>query len=150
MIDKLLIVVGILVVFCASAGADDHGNETYRWEDAEGNVFYSDLPPPASARNVKRSAAQGEAPAPDLPYELQAAVSKYPVTIYVTEGGVFDSADPPAQNDGVGDGTMAIEFVDCTEGLVTYEMTSPSVSGEIPIERITDDNVVLCELLADQ
>jgi hypothetical protein len=72
------------------------------------------------------------------------------LTIYVTEGGVFDAADPPAQNDGIGDGTMTIEFADCTEGLVTYEMTSPSVSGEIPIQRITNDNVVLCETLANQ
>jgi formylglycine-generating enzyme required for sulfatase activity len=72
------------------------------------------------------------------------------LTIYVTEGGVFDAADPPAQNDGIGDGTMTIEFADCTEGLVTYEMTSPSVSGEIPIQRITNDNVVLCETLASQ
>jgi hypothetical protein len=72
------------------------------------------------------------------------------LTIFVTEGGVFDAADPPAQNDGIGDGTMTIEFADCTEGLVTYEMTSPSVSGEIPIQRITNDNVVLCETLANQ
>jgi DNA-binding beta-propeller fold protein YncE len=71
------------------------------------------------------------------------------LTIYVTEGGVFDATDPPAQNDGIGDGTMTIEFADCTEGLVTYEMTSPSVSGERPLERITDDNVVLCEAIAD-
>jgi hypothetical protein len=63
---------------------------------------------------------------------------------------VFDAADPPANNDGIGDGTMTIEFADCTEGLVTYEITSPGESGEIPIERITEDNVALCEVLADQ
>ena len=72
------------------------------------------------------------------------------LTIYVTEGGVFDAANPPANNDGIGDGTITIEFADCTEGLVTYEMTSPEVSGEIPIERIADDNVALCEALTDQ
>ena len=69
------------------------------------------------------------------------------LTIYVTQGGVFDAAEPPAQNDGVGDGTMTIEFADCSVGLVTYELISPSVSGEIPIERITDDNVALCQTL---
>lgn len=72
------------------------------------------------------------------------------LTIYVTEGGVFDSADPPAQNDGIGDGTITIEFADCTEGLVTYQLTTPGVSGEIPIRRITDDNVALCEALAGE
>lgn len=72
------------------------------------------------------------------------------LTIYVTEGGVFDATDPPANNDGMGDGTMSIEFADCTEGLVTYEIPSLNLSGEIPIQRITDDNVALCETLADQ
>ena len=72
------------------------------------------------------------------------------LSIYMTEGGVFDAADPPATNDGIADGTLTIEFADCTEGLVTYEMTSPSVSGQIPIQRITDDNVALCETLSGQ
>ena len=85
MIDKLLIIVGILVLCCTSAGADDHRNDTYRWEDAEGNVFYSDLPPPTGARNVTHSMVESDAPTPDLPYELQMAVSKYPVTIYLAE-----------------------------------------------------------------
>jgi hypothetical protein len=72
------------------------------------------------------------------------------LTIYVSEGGVFDSAEPPAHNDGVGDGTMTIEFADCKEGLVTYEIVSPNVTGEIPIQRITNDNVPLCETLSNQ
>jgi hypothetical protein len=72
------------------------------------------------------------------------------LTIYVTEGGVFDANDPPAENDGVGDGTMTIEFADCTEGLVTYEINSLNLSGEIPIQRIVPDNVELCEALTNQ
>lgn len=72
------------------------------------------------------------------------------LTIHVTEGGVFDAAEPPAQNDGEGDGSMTIEFANCREGLVTYGLFTPGVSGEIPIQRITDDNVALCEALAAQ
>lgn len=72
------------------------------------------------------------------------------LTIYVTEGGVFDSATPPAINDGIGDGTMTIEFADCTEGLVTYEMEALGLSNEIPIQRIVNDNVALCESLSAQ
>lgn len=78
------------------------------------------------------------------------AGDKASLTIYLTEGGAFDVADPPAHNDGVGDGTMTIEFADCTEGLVTYEIFSPGVSGQIPIQRITNDNVPLCEALSSQ
>jgi len=76
--------------------------------------------------------------------------NKASLTIYVTEGGVLDAAEPPASNDGIGDGTMTIGFADCTHGLVTYEMTSPHVSGEIPIQRIVSDNVALCEALATE
>ena len=44
------------------------------------------------------------------------------LSIYVTEGGAFDASDPAAANDGILDGTMTIEFADCTEGLVTHEI----------------------------
>lgn len=80
------------------------------------------------------------------PYEGDTAT----LTIYLTEGGVFDAAEPEATNDGVGDGTLTIEFVDCTAGLVTYQIDSPEVSGSIPIQRITTDNVALCETLSAQ
>jgi hypothetical protein len=69
--------------------------------------------------------------------------------IFVTEGGVFDSAEPPATTDPAGDGTMTIEFSDCTEGLLHYEITSLGILGVIPIERIVSDNVALCEVLAE-
>jgi len=93
MINKLLI-VGILIFGCAVAGADEDRDKTYRWEDARGNVYYSDLPPPAGARNISTSRGNSEAPTPELPYELQLAVKKFPVTIYVTPdcGGPCDSA----------------------------------------------------------
>jgi hypothetical protein len=66
------------------------------------------------------------------------------LTILVTEGGVFDASSPAASTDPAGDGTISIEFTDCTEGLVNYEITSLGISGEIPIQRISLDNVILC------
>ena len=45
---------------------------------------------------------------------------------------------------------MILEFADCTQALITYEMTSPELSGEIPIQRIVPDNVPLCEALGDR
>jgi hypothetical protein len=71
------------------------------------------------------------------------------LTIFVTEGGVFDSAEPATSTDPAGDGTMTLEFADCTEGLVNYEITSLGISGEFPIERIVSDNVPLCESLEE-
>jgi len=69
------------------------------------------------------------------------------LTVFVTEGGVFDAAEPVASTDPSGDGTVTLEFADCSEGLVNYEITSLGISGAIPIERITPDNVTLCETL---
>jgi len=71
------------------------------------------------------------------------------LTIFVTEGGVFDAADPPASTDLAGDGSLRIEFADCTQGIVSYEITSLGISGEFPIVRISPDNVPLCESLVD-
>ena len=69
------------------------------------------------------------------------------LTIFVTEGGVFDAVEPAATTDLAGDGTLTVQFTDCNAGLVSYEITSLGISGEIPIERIALDNVLLCELL---
>jgi hypothetical protein len=71
------------------------------------------------------------------------------LTIFVTEGGVFDAVDPPASADLDGDGILQIEFADCTQGIVSYEITSLGISGEFPIERISPDNVPLCESLSE-
>jgi hypothetical protein len=79
------------------------------------------------------------------PYDEDTAT----LTIYVTEGGVFDSPVPATSTDQDGDGTLVIEFVDCTEALATYEITSLDISGVIPLERIVLDNVPLCEVLAN-
>jgi len=72
------------------------------------------------------------------------------LTLYVTRGGVFDAGEPHAHNDGIGDGTLTIKFADCNEGLVTYDIISPGVSGEIPVQRIANDRVALCEALSSQ
>jgi hypothetical protein len=70
------------------------------------------------------------------------------LTIFLTKGGVFDAAEPAPSTDTEGDGTMTLEFADCTQGLVSYEITSLGISGEIPIQRVATDNVELCEALA--
>lgn len=66
--------------------------------------------------------------------------------LYLTRGGVFDSTlpvpDPPAQ-----DGTISITWTNCNEALLTYDITSLGLAGQIPLERIVTDNVDLCEAL---
>jgi len=71
------------------------------------------------------------------------------LTLVMASGGVFDAAEPAVSRD-TDYGSMRIEFADCTEALVTYEIPSLGISGEFPIERIALDNVPLCESLAGQ
>ena len=69
------------------------------------------------------------------------------LTLYLTEGGVFDSAQPPTTTDPDGYGTMTVKFSSCAEGIVEYEIPSLNLSGTIPIERVVPDNEALCEAL---
>ena len=69
------------------------------------------------------------------------------LTIFMTEGGVFDSANPAASTDPAGDGTMTVIFEDCNSGSISYDITSIGRTGEVPIERIVLGKVPLCEQL---
>jgi len=66
----------------------------------------------------------------------------------VTSGGVFDAGVPVPTHQP--DGTIVIQFSDCGHGEVSYDISSVGLSGVIPIQRITNDNVALCEALLAQ
>lgn len=66
--------------------------------------------------------------------------------IYLSSGGVFDSP-APAVGAPSKEGTMTVTWSDCESALVTYDIPSLGLAGEIPIERIVPDNVALCEAL---
>jgi glutaredoxin len=56
----------------------------YRWTDAQGNVHYSDLPPPPGAKSAAQKnikSGKGESGASQ---EMQEAKLKNPVTLYTT------------------------------------------------------------------
>ena len=74
------------------------------------------------------------------------AGNKAVLDIVVSEGGIFDSGTPaPIPRP---DGTIVLEFSDCTAGTITYNIPSVDRQSVIPIERVTPDNVALCETLA--
>jgi len=72
--------------------------------------------------------------------------NKAVLDIYWTSGMIFDSATPPKQVSEK-DGTLMVEFFDCWFGEVTYDILSVGVMGTIPIRRINNDVVPLCESL---
>lgn len=65
--------------------------------------------------------------------------------VAVTKGGVFASPDPePSQSS---DGFISVRFTSCTSGRVTYDLPSIKRQGEISIQRVSLENVELCEAL---
>jgi hypothetical protein len=71
------------------------------------------------------------------------------LTLHLTAGGVFDAANPPATTDPQGYGTLTLQFADCENAVATYEIPSLNRSGQIPLQRITDARVALCQSLAE-
>ena len=66
--------------------------------------------------------------------------------ISITSGGLFDT--PPDETlPRIEDGTIVLKFNNCNEGTVSYEIPSINAMGEVPIQRIANDNVVLCNAL---
>jgi len=73
------------------------------------------------------------------------------MNIDITSGGLFDTATDITRTDPAGSyGTITLSFDGCGSGLVEYDITSIDQQGSVPIKRITDDNVALCEALASQ
>jgi hypothetical protein len=78
------------------------------------------------------------------PYEGDTAL----LDIVVTTGGVFDMTEPAPENSDPGSvGSMEVIFESCSSGVVKYDLPGLDLMGEVPIQRIVDDNVVLCEAL---
>jgi hypothetical protein len=70
------------------------------------------------------------------------------MNIEMTSGGLFDTAtlidrtDPPGS-----DGTIILTFDSCNSGTVEYDIPSINRQGTVPIRRVADDNIVICEAL---
>lgn len=62
-----------------------------------------------------------------------------------TTGGVFDTVSPaPTQTV---DGTIELEFTDCNSGTFGYDLGTANAVGEVPMQRIANDGIALCESL---
>ena len=73
------------------------------------------------------------------------------MNIELTSGGLFDTATEIRHTDPVGsDGTITLTFDDCSSGLVEYDISSIGQQGSVPIQRIANDNIALCEALIEK
>lgn len=73
------------------------------------------------------------------------------MNITMTSGGLFDTAtdvqftDPPGA-----DGTLTLTFDTCNSGTIDYDIPSIDMVGSVPIQRVANDNIVICEALTEQ
>ncbi len=77
----LALIVALMVVIApATAG------KLYKWMDKNGNVHYTDQPPPPEAKTAEQKKfgdkATSDAP---VPYALQQAAKNFPVTLYTAD-----------------------------------------------------------------
>ena len=68
--------------------------------------------------------------------------------IEITKGGIFNAAEPVPEQPL--DGTLTLRFDDCLTGEFEFNIPSISRSGVIPVARLANDNVPLCESLQAQ
>jgi hypothetical protein len=68
------------------------------------------------------------------------------LAVFLTRGGLFDD---PAPVENVPAGSITLTFDDCATGTVDYDFTDSEVSGSVPIARLANDNVSLCEMLCN-
>lgn len=57
----------------------------YKYVGPDGRVTYSDVPPPPTAKVVEQKKLGAASTAPALPFEVQQASTKYPVTLYTAD-----------------------------------------------------------------
>ena len=68
--------------------------------------------------------------------------------IELTSGGLFDSSAEVTHTDPPGsDGTIILTFDSCNSGTVEYNIPSINRQGIVPIRRVANDNIAICEAL---
>ena len=66
--------------------------------------------------------------------------------VYSSSGGLFDQSPPEPVHEMVG--SILLQFYDCGSGSITYdfpEVGANGLTGVIPIERVSLDNVTHCQ-----
>lgn len=142
-------------VFVMNAGLND------AWYDPEtdGQGFFITVLPALELVSLAWFTYDTERPAEDVMANLGdaghrwlTAVGPYSgdgaqLEIYITVGGIFDSAEPVPES-GPG-GTILLHFDNCNSGTINYDIPSIDRTGVVLIERVAADNVGLCEMLVE-
>jgi glutaredoxin len=78
----------MLLVGAVFAAISAQAQTVYRWVDKDGKVQYSDTPPPADAKSSQQKRmGGGSAGDEQVPYAVQMAIQRNPVSVFVTACG---------------------------------------------------------------
>lgn len=101
----------------------------YRWVDANGQVQYTDKPPPNDARQVEQKTLGYPAGDGPLPYDLQQAMKLFPVTLFASNcGEPCDRARKLLETRGV-----PYTEKDASDPVVQAELRKATNSGSIEV-----------------
>jgi plastocyanin len=71
--------------------------------------------------------------------------------IEFTSGGIFDAPSEIVRTDPLGaDGTLTLKFDNCGTGTIDYDITTINAQGTVPIQRVANDNIALCDALLSE
>jgi hypothetical protein len=68
--------------------------------------------------------------------------SSVTIPAYLFKGGLFD--DPTEVDPAQDEGSITLEFEDCSNATMTYDLTAAQVDGSFPLKRILEDNAAKC------
>ena len=71
--------------------------------------------------------------------------------ITMTSGGLFDTSTEIDKTTPKGsDGTIILSFGGCNSGTIDYDIPPIGRQGSLPVRRVANDNIVLCEALSGE
>lgn len=79
-------ILAMILALVLAAGPAVAG-KLYKWTDQDGNVHYTDHPPPPDARASERKKFGDTPPEVPLSYAMQKAIKNFPVTLYNSDCG---------------------------------------------------------------
>lgn len=131
-------------------------NDAWYNPETDGQGFFIMVFPDLGVVSLSWFTYDTELPAEDAPSNLGSAGHRWlnalgqidhntsVMEISVASGGLFDTPTDVEEN---ADGTIVLTFNSCSSATVDYDITSIGRKGTIPIQRVADDNIELCEVL---
>ncbi len=79
--------------------------------------------------------------------DIDTSTNSVAIDLNLTSGGLFDNPQAVTTSNATTYGNLTLSFDDCSTANVEYNITSLGLTGTIPMGRISNENIPLCEQL---